>query len=124
MMSYIDLNWDFSQFDRDNMNRYMTSIYTNQANTILADIYAGPRAGQVSALLATADGHAAAALAAYDAMDYASAAGHANQAYKDILAATAEIDVHVEPQAWPADYRAKGQSPKFVDSVEFQRNKP
>jgi hypothetical protein len=29
MMSYIDLNWDFSQFDRDNMNRYLTSVYIN-----------------------------------------------------------------------------------------------
>ena len=38
MMSYIDLNWDFSQFDRDNMNRYLTSVYLNQANAILADI--------------------------------------------------------------------------------------
>ena len=42
MMSYIDLNWDFSQFDMDNMNRYLTSIYINQANTILAKIYASP----------------------------------------------------------------------------------
>jgi hypothetical protein len=26
MMSYIDLNWDFSQLDRDNMSCYMASV--------------------------------------------------------------------------------------------------
>lgn len=124
IMSYIDLNWDYSQFDRDNMNRYLTSIYINQANTILADIYASPRAGRVGALLTSADGHAAAALTSYDAMDYDDAAFHAKMAYDDVLAAAAEINVHVEPQAWQADYKAKGISNKFVDRVDYQRNKP
>ncbi len=124
MMSYIDLNWDFSQFDRDNMNRYMTSVYINQANTILADIYASPRAGQVAGLLASADNHAALALVDYQAMEYGSAAAHAKAAYDDVLAAADEINVQVEPQAWQADYKAKGQSGKFVDSVDYQRSKP
>jgi hypothetical protein len=100
IMSYIDLNWDFSQFDRDNMNRSLTSIYINQANMILADIYRSPRAGTVSGLLLSADGHAAMALAAD------------------------EINVKVEPQAWQADYKAKAVSDKFVDPVDYQRNKP
>ena len=124
MMSYIDLNWDFSQFDRDNMNRYMTSIYINQANTILADIYASPKAGQVAGLLTSADGHAAAALVAYEAMAYDDAAAHAKAAYDDVLAAAAEINVKVEPHSWQADYKAKGRSDKFVDSVDYQRSKP
>ena len=25
MMSYIDLNWDFSQFDRDNSDRFLAA---------------------------------------------------------------------------------------------------
>ena len=124
MMSYIDLNWDFSQFDRDNMNRYLTSVYLNQANAILADIYASPKAGQVGSILTSADNHAAIALSAYDSMDYASAAMHAKLAYKDVLAAAAQIMVKVEPQSWQADYKAKGQSGKFVDSVDYQRSKP
>ncbi|MCL7454717.1 MAG: hypothetical protein M8467_16900 [Anaerolineae bacterium] len=124
MMSYIDLNWDFSQFDRDNMNRYLTAIYINQANAILEAIYASPRAGDAASLLTSADNHAAAALAAYGAMDYAGAAMHASLAYGDVLAAAAEIQVQVEPQAWPADYKAKGASPKFVDSLDYQRSKP
>jgi hypothetical protein len=124
MMSYIDLNWDFSQFDRDNMNRYMTSVYLNQANTILADIYASARAGQASSLLTSADGNAAMALTAYDSMDYAGAASYAKQAYEDVLAAAAQINVQVEPQSWQADYKAKGESTKFVDTVDYQRSKP
>lgn len=124
MMSYIDLNWDFSQFDRDNMNRYMTSVYLNQANTILADIYASARAGQAASLLTSADNNAAMALSAYASMDYAGAASYAKQAYDDVLAAAAQINVQVEPQSWQADYKAKGESTKFVDGVDYQRSKP
>ena len=45
-------------------------------------------------------------------------------AYEDVLAAAAQINVKVEPQSWQADYKAKGQSGKFVDSVDYQRSKP
>jgi hypothetical protein len=38
VMSYTDLNYDFSQFDRDNMNRYLVATYINQANSMLAMI--------------------------------------------------------------------------------------
>jgi len=124
MMSYIDLNWDFSQFDRDNMNRYMTSVYINQANAVLADIYASGKAGKAGSLLISADNHAAMAMAAYDAMDYAGAATHAKLAYNDVLAAASQVNVMVEPQSWQADYKAKGESSKFVDSVDYQRSKP
>lgn len=124
MMSYIDLNWDFSQFDRDNMNRYMTSAYLNQANQVLADVVASPRVDEVTGLLANADDHAADALADYDAMDYADAAHDAKAAYDAVLAAAAEINVPVEPQAWQADHKAKGASGAFVDAVDYQRSKP
>jgi len=124
IMSYVDLNWDFSQFDRDNMNRYLTSVYINQANAILANIYASPKANMAAGLLTSADNHAALALSAYDAMDYAGAASQARMAYRDVLAAAAKIGVSVEPQSWQADYKAKGASDKFVDSVNYQRSKP
>lgn len=124
MMSYIDLNWDFSQFDRDNMNRYMTSVYINQSNTILHQIYVSPKAGQVSDLLLSADHHATMALAEYATMNYAGAAFHAQKAYEDVVAAAAAINIQIEPQGWPADYKAKGKSAKFVDSADYQRNKP
>jgi len=124
MMSYIDLNWDFSQFDMDNMNRYLTSIYINQANTILAKIYASPRAGLAQALLISADEQAAMALDEYASMSYDHAAHHAKLAYEAVVAAAGQIGVQIEPQSWQADYKAKGASDKFVDRVDYQRSKP
>lgn len=124
MMSYIDVNWDFSQFDRDNMSRFMTVTYINQANTILKKIYKSPRASQAAALLQSADNNAAAALTSYNAMEYETAATEAQAAFNDVLAAADQINVHVEPQSWQADYKAKGKSDKFIDTVDYQRMKP
>ena len=124
MMSYIDLNWDFSQFDRDNMSRFMTITYLDQANVVLEDIYHSPRASKVGAELAAADGYAADALAAYQAMDYAGAVMQAQMAYQQVLAAAEAINVQVEPQSWQADYKAKGASGKFVDDVDYPRFAP
>jgi hypothetical protein len=123
MMSYIDLNWDFSQFDRDNMNRYLVSGYLNQANVVLAKVLAHPRAGIVSSMLASADEKAALALADYQAMKYDSAVAFAKAAYGDILKAAARLRVPVEPQSYQADYKAKGASPKFVDEVDYHRHR-
>ncbi len=124
MMSYIDLNWDFSQFDRDNMNRYMTVTYINQANVILAKITKNPKANQVSSLLAAADANAGLALSKYASMDYSAAVLNAKSAYQQVLDAAKQIKIQVEPQAWQADYKSKGKSPKFVDEVDYQRSKP
>jgi hypothetical protein len=57
-------------------------------------------------------------------MDYAGAATYASQAYGNVLAAAAAINVQVEPQSWQADYKAKGASDKFVDTLDYQRSKP
>ncbi len=40
------------------------------------------------------------------------------------MEAAAAINVQVEPQALQADYKAMGRSDKFVDRVDYQRNKP
>lgn len=120
-MSYIDLNSDFGQFDRDNMARYLTVGYINQANTILASIYASPRAGNAAAALTAADAQAAGALGAYGAMNYGTAAARAKQAFGLVLMAAAQAGVQVEPQSYTADYKAKSRSPKFVDTVSYKR---
>jgi hypothetical protein len=121
IMSYTDLNADFGQFDRDNMARYLTAGYINQANAILRNIYASPRAGSAAATLTSADSQAASALSAYAAMDYAAAAARAKLAYVKVLAAAAQAGVHVEPQNYTADYKAKGRSSKFIDTVNYKR---
>ena len=124
VMSYIDLNWDFSQFDRDNMNRYLVATYINQANSVLAQIYASPRAGTAAAQLTAADAAAAAAVAKVHAMDYPGAAASAKTAYTTVLAAAVTAGVHIEPQSYTADYKSKGTSPKFVDTVDYRRRRP
>jgi hypothetical protein len=121
VMSYTNLNWDFSQFDRDNMARYMTAAYLNTANSVLGQIYASPRAGQVAGMLTDADADAAAALAAYDAFDWAGAAALAKAAYDAVMDAAAAINVQIEPQAWAADLKAKGHSYAFVDPLTDRR---
>lgn len=121
VMSYIDLTADFGQFDRDNMARYLTIGLINQANAILSSIYGSPRAGNAAATLTAADANAAAALSAYAAMDYATAASRAKLAYRGVLAAAAEAGVHVEPQNYTSDYKSKGRSPKFVDTVDYRK---
>jgi hypothetical protein len=119
IMHYLDLAAGFSQFDRDNMNRWLTAAYINQANAVLAMIGKSPRAGQVASLLPAADAMAKAALDAYQEMNYAQAVAKAKGSYGRVLSAAAAIGVKVEPQSWQADYKAKGRSPKFVDTLDY-----
>jgi hypothetical protein len=124
IMSYIDLNADFGQFDRDNMGRFLTVGYINQANTILASIYASGRAGNASASLNAADAKAAAALTAYAAMNYTTAATQAKLAFNNVVAAAAQAGVNIENQNYTVDYKSKGRSPKYVDTVDYKRMAP
>jgi len=119
IMSYIDLSTNFSQFDRDNMDRWMTAAYINHANTVLASIMKSPRANAAAATLQAADGDATHALASYAGMDYRNAVARAKAAYGQVLQAAATIGVKVEPQSWQADYKAKGRNGKFVDTVDY-----
>lgn len=124
IMSYLDVNFDFSQFDRDNMSRYMTAVYLNTANSVLAKIYASPRADSIASWLLAADASAAAALAAYDEHDWATAAVQSRTAYDTVMSAAASINVQVEPQASSADVKAHGRSYPFVDPVDGHRGRP
>lgn len=121
VMSYLRLSNNFSQFDRDNMNRYMTAIYINQANKILPAILSSPRATEVSTALSSADSDAAAALTSYGNMEYLNAAVSAKSTYDKVLAAAASINVKVEPAALPADYRRHRPNPARIDRPEGQQ---
>jgi hypothetical protein len=117
----MDNNHDFSQFDRDNMNRLLTAAYINQANAVLAKIYASPRAGRVTGKVLAADTKAGEALVRYQAMDYLGALTWAHEAYELVLGAAVQIAVPVEPQSWQADYRARGVAWKFIDTANPRR---
>jgi hypothetical protein len=124
IMAYTDLNRDFSQFDQDNMNRYLVAVYINQANQILAKVLGSPRARQVFGQLMAADEDGGAALSAYGSMNYTVAAAKAKSAYTKVATAASAINVHIEPQAWQADYKARGISSTFVDPVDYRRMAP
>jgi hypothetical protein len=110
----------FSQFDHDNMDRYLTASYINQANAILNQIARSSRADETGELLSEADADAAVALADHEAMDYRSAGILSKRAYDRVLEAAESINVHIEPEAWPADYASHGSDPYFVDRVQLQ----
>jgi len=112
---------DYSQFDQDNMHRWLTSTYVNEANRILGWIVVSPRASEVASDLTSADTSAASALASYAAFNYLNAATDARNAYDKILSAARKINIPVEPQASQSDYKAQGASEKFssvFDDIE------
>jgi hypothetical protein len=97
IMSYIDVNWDFSQFDRDNFDRFRTAAYLTNANAIAEMVLASPDAGAGAGALAQADASATAAEAAFAGHDYPAAFGHARAAYQHALEAAAAAGVEVTP---------------------------
>jgi hypothetical protein len=96
-MSYIDVNWDFSQFDRDNFDRFRTAAYITNANAIAELVLASPNAGAGAGALAQADASVAAAESAFAGHDYVAAFGHGRSAYQHALDAAAAAGVEVTP---------------------------
>jgi hypothetical protein len=109
MMSYIDLNWEFSQFDRDNANRFQATAYIKTANAIAADVLksrhgddddrrgggGGDDDDDGMANLRRADEEIGAAKAAMSAHDYVGTFDHAKRAYEFVRKAAAESGVKV-----------------------------
>jgi hypothetical protein len=94
-MSYISLNWDFSQFDQDNFNRFEAAAYVTNANAIAASILADPDAAVASDELSAADDEIGRARDALGAHDYAGAFAHARLAYGLVRAGAAQAGVAV-----------------------------
>jgi hypothetical protein len=95
MMSYIDVNWDFSQFDLDNNNRFKAAAFMKLANAIAADVLASSnwRAGESD--LRRADDEFKAAQAAMAAHDYVAAYDRAKSGYLAVRTAAAKAGVAV-----------------------------
>ena len=120
MMSYIDLNWDFSQFDRDNTDRFQAAAYINNANALAERIQADPDAARASDELAAADaayGRAKADLAAHD---YAGVFDNSREAYEQTLQGANEAGVEVTAsengRTADSNLRATSQIPgRYID---------
>jgi hypothetical protein len=105
MMSYIDLNWDFSQFDRDNMNRYMAAAFARFSNQIATDILADPDAGEAADELAAADELLGASKLAFRRHRYLAAAFAAKSAYDLVRRGARQAGVPVvgSTEGWQVD---------------------
>jgi hypothetical protein len=120
-MSYLYMSTNFSQFDRDNMNRWMTAVYVNETNKILPKILVSPRADQVSSLLSAADADAASALVRYDNMEYLLAVEKAKSAYERVLAAAAQINISIERSGSPGELRNRSPYEGLIDTPRYRR---
>jgi hypothetical protein len=113
IMSYVDLNWDFSQFDRDNFNRFHAAGYIVNANAIAEAVLASPNAGLGLAELDAADDEVGLAKARLAVHDYAATFDHARLAYLHALraAALASVNVPAPDNGWVVSPALRGRSP-------------
>jgi hypothetical protein len=102
LMTYVRINNDYSRFELDNIQRWLTWEYLDVSNFIVAQIALSPRSGAVAAALAQADAQAGTALAAYRNYDYQAAEQQARAAYDGLVAAAAQINVQLSPSAYQA----------------------
>lgn len=97
IMNYLSVNKDFSQFDRDNMNRWHTAAYINASNEILERIQASDDAGRVRSAIDRADSLAGRAFRAFSGHRYLEAAAAAVSAYDLVLGAARDIGLNIKP---------------------------
>ena len=95
VMSYLDINNDFSQFDVDNHQRWQAIRYLRAANMIAGQVVSSPRAASGAAHLARADVSFTAAQAALTAHDYRGAEARAADGYQAVRAAATAARVTV-----------------------------
>jgi hypothetical protein len=127
VMSYFNLqDGDFSQFDLDNMNRWMTYEHLALANHLAGRILESPRASKVHDLLLEADRHAGLALASFHAMQYEQAVRHAAAASAELVTAAETIDVVTDPGSSPGVWGTDGmdRSPFLRQFVNELRDRP
>jgi hypothetical protein len=114
MMSYIDVNWDFSQFDRDNSDRFLTAAYWEAANRLAATVPAGK--GKLQ--LKVADKLLGGASKAFAAHDYRAAYALSEKAYGTV-AAIPGVDSAGVAATFKAEADAARSSSKVHEPHEF-----
>jgi hypothetical protein len=114
MMSYIDLAWNFGQFNRDTMNRALTTAYLNRATYILKLAEDQQKKIQ-DTIIWSANDKAREALEAYDGLDYPKAVSLAKEAYTSIVQGARAATVTINPFIWYENFqpylRAQSQTP-------------
>lgn len=118
MMSYIDVNWDFSQFDRDNSDRFLTAAYWEAANRLAATV----PAGKGKTALKAADLLLGGASKAFAAHDYRAAYALAEKSYATVAAIpgvdSAGVAATLKAEAQQARSGSKVHEPhEFIDTL-------
>ncbi|MFF5081715.1 hypothetical protein ACFY36_32090 [Actinoplanes sp. NPDC000266] len=110
VMSYIDVNWDFSQFDRDNSDRFLTAAYWEAANRLAATVPAGTRLHAADALLGVAK-------AAFAKHDYRVAYALSEAAYDKVAAVAGKDAVSTLKSGTPSRPTDVHGPHEFVDTL-------
>lgn len=95
VMNYMDINNDFSQFDRDNLNRWHSAAYSTAVNAIAGKILRNEKKAETYVGLRRADaliGEASRLIAEHHYLD---AARNAKEAYLLARAAAERIGINV-----------------------------
>jgi hypothetical protein len=103
MMSYIDVNWDYSQFDRDNSARHHAGGYALVANRVAADILRDRDRRKAERDLEAADRSLRRAQDALEAHDYNGMLAHAASAFRSVRSGAAKAGVKLrvrQPSTW------------------------
>jgi hypothetical protein len=111
MMSYIDVNWDFSQFDRDNSNRFLTAAYWEAANRLAATVNSGKARGELRA----ADTFIGLAAKAFARHDYRAAYALAEAGYNKVVKAAEKSGA--DPAAAAKAMRAEAEAVRKADTT-------
>jgi hypothetical protein len=125
MMSYIDVNWDFSQFDRDNSARHHGAGYALIANRIAADILRDRDRDKALRDLAAADRSLEAAQAALEAHDYNGMLRKAEDAYWSVREGAAKAGVRVrvrQPSTWTLPSATRSRMPAGAIDLGTRQN--
>jgi hypothetical protein len=102
IMSYIDVNFSFGQFDKDNMNRFIFERVLTRSNRASAEILAVDSSARVTRTITEADARLTAAREAFNRNDYAAAAAEAVRGYQLVKSAAAQARVTLtEPELEP-----------------------
>ncbi len=126
MMSYIDLNWDFSQFDRDNMDRFQAAALVEAANRLAAEALGAPHPERAADELRGADRAIGDAERAFADHDYVAANRFADRAYQLALEGADEAGVDVTAVQRKAQLRNQDvriasevhEPGEFIDTLE------
>jgi hypothetical protein len=93
VMSYLAQQGQYSQFDRDSIDRDMMVSYIDATDALLDQIYAAGVADRYGRELEAADREAGEALARLDALDYRQAPRRALDAYRDVVRVAAKAGI-------------------------------